>query len=206
MKDENIEYYNENSEKYIEQTINIDMGHLYSQFLSYIPQNGLILDIGAGSGRDSRYFKEKGYDVYAHDASISMVQYASVALGDRIKVCKFSEFNSIWLFGKHILFDGMWACSCLLHVPYDEMRMIIINYSKYLKKSSVFLISFKYGDCVVLENGRTYYNMNENMIEDLICSCNVFDTIWIKIYDSFVSDSVKWTVALLKYNSDSEDV
>ena len=48
-----LAYYNEHAEDFINQTQSVDMGLLYETFLSYIPQNGSILDAGCGSGGPS---------------------------------------------------------------------------------------------------------------------------------------------------------
>ena len=58
-----ISYYNYNAEKYSEQTFNLDMTSLYNEFERFVPNNGKILDLGCGSGRDTIYFASKGYNV-----------------------------------------------------------------------------------------------------------------------------------------------
>ena len=58
-----IDYYNQNAEKFIKDTINVDMGQLYGRFEKHLNHCDTILDIGCGSGRDSQYFMEKGYDL-----------------------------------------------------------------------------------------------------------------------------------------------
>ena len=64
-----IDYYNNNALNFIEGTVNVDTGPLRERFLKYIPDGGNVLDLGCGSGRDSKCFKEAGYQVSAIDAS-----------------------------------------------------------------------------------------------------------------------------------------
>ncbi len=47
------------------------------KFLQQLHSNAYILDFGCGSGRDSKYFIEKGYRVKAIDGSIEMCKLAS---------------------------------------------------------------------------------------------------------------------------------
>ena len=61
------QYYNENANKYYKSTYNLEVEELYRPFLSYIPQNGYILDAGCGSGRDSKNFLVKDYIVSSFD-------------------------------------------------------------------------------------------------------------------------------------------
>ncbi|MCB6367322.1 SAM-dependent methyltransferase, partial [Intestinibacillus massiliensis] len=67
MKDKTLEYYEQHALEFCENTINADMSNQYKMFLAYIPQGGLILDLGCGSGRDTKAFQELGYDVAAMD-------------------------------------------------------------------------------------------------------------------------------------------
>ena len=64
-----LEYYNKNADAYVQSTKNADMGVSLSKFLSYIPKGGKILDLGCGSGRDSKIFKDRGFQVVAVDGS-----------------------------------------------------------------------------------------------------------------------------------------
>ena len=67
-----LEYYNKNAKIYCEQTLEGNMQENYDKFLQHLPSNAYILDFGCGSGRDSKYFIEKGYKVKAIDGSIEM--------------------------------------------------------------------------------------------------------------------------------------
>lgn len=57
-----LEYYN-NAKVYCEQTLVINLQENYDKFLKYLSQDAYILDFSCGSGRDSKYFMEKGYKV-----------------------------------------------------------------------------------------------------------------------------------------------
>jgi 2-polyprenyl-3-methyl-5-hydroxy-6-metoxy-1,4-benzoquinol methylase len=48
-----------------------------NRFLSFIKDKGTIIDIGAGSGRDMKYFKDKGFKVEGIDASNDLCRLAS---------------------------------------------------------------------------------------------------------------------------------
>ena len=71
-----LDYYNKNAKTYFEQTINGNLDENYERFLSKIPSKSYILDFGCGSGRDSKYFLQKGYKVKAIDGSIEMCKLA----------------------------------------------------------------------------------------------------------------------------------
>ncbi|MDN5332320.1 MAG: hypothetical protein PWP45_1545 [Tepidanaerobacteraceae bacterium] len=43
------------------------MNEIYEFFLKWLPKGTKILDLGCGSGRDTKYFLENGYEVIAVD-------------------------------------------------------------------------------------------------------------------------------------------
>jgi SAM-dependent methyltransferase len=56
-----VGYYSRNAERYIADTVEVDLSSLRERFLAEIPAGGFILDAGCGSGRDSHAFQEHGY-------------------------------------------------------------------------------------------------------------------------------------------------
>ena len=64
-----IDYYNENAKRFIDGTVSVDFSQIQNVFLELLPNNACILDFGCGSGRDTKYFLERGYQVDAMDGS-----------------------------------------------------------------------------------------------------------------------------------------
>ena len=67
--DKTLEYYNQAAQDYTADTINADVSKLYPFFLTHLPLNAYIMDLGCGPGRDSKYFLEKGYRILSVDGS-----------------------------------------------------------------------------------------------------------------------------------------
>ena len=53
----------------------VEFHSVQDKFLSYLSAGSYILDFGCGSGRDSKYFLEKGYRVDAVDGSEEGYKY-----------------------------------------------------------------------------------------------------------------------------------
>ena len=62
-----MNYYNKHAKEYINNTKDVDMKEYYEIFEGYLKPNAKILDVGFGSGRDSLYFKNNGYEVISID-------------------------------------------------------------------------------------------------------------------------------------------
>ena len=163
MKNNTLNFYNNNSKSYIETTLSVDMSHLYKDFLKYIPKGGHILDLGCGSGRDSLEFIKKGYNVTAVDGSKELAVAASKIIGQQV-IC--SKFEDIKL---NKTFHGIWACASLLHVNKNHIVDVIKNVSLNLKPNGVFYMSFKYGENEYIDEKGRYFNCyTEKTFNELI--------------------------------------
>lgn len=167
-----VDYYNSNAERYLIDTENADMSRLYVMFEKYLKPGDTILDIGCGSGRDSKYFAEKNYNVYAHDGSEAMVAHAKKQLGDKVAHCYFEDFDPVKLFQHAIFFDGLWACSTLLHVKEEDLVGVINHYTDYLKDGGVFFMSFKKREENHEKDGRIFTNFTRPKLEQMLAKCN----------------------------------
>ena len=62
MIKDSVDYYETHAEEFVAFTVNADAGKLYAEFEIYLKPDSRILDLGCGSGRNSKYFVGKGYD------------------------------------------------------------------------------------------------------------------------------------------------
>lgn len=169
-----MNYYDENAQEFFDGTVNADMSSHHEKFLELIPKNGKILDAGCGSGRDTKNFKELGYDVTAIDGSPEMCKLASEFSGINVKHMQFQEIS----FQNE--FDGIWASASLLHVPSDELDSVLRNLKNSLKTHGILYASFKYGDFEGERNGRYFNDLTEDTAIELFekNDFNVIET-WI---------------------------
>ncbi|BDU37044.1 SAM-dependent methyltransferase [Vibrio nigripulchritudo] len=157
-----MSYYNQNAQEFFDDTINVDMSTLYSEFTPLLPANGLILDAGCGSGRDTKSFLENGFSVHSIDASKELAVLAEHLTKQPVEVTTFQEF------GSQKQFDGVWACASLLHVPMKELPLAFKKLAAPLRLQGVFYCSFKYGREEVIRNGREFTNLDEKLLAQVI--------------------------------------
>lgn len=154
--DPTIDYYNLNAKNFIENTQDVDMHLAQDKFLHLLNEGSAILDFGCGSGRDARYFLDKGYQVTATDGSVELCRLASDFTGIEVKKMLFEELNEI------DTYDGIWACSSILHLPKNELLSVIRKMCDALKSAGVIYTSFKYGDFEGERNGRYFTDFMED--------------------------------------------
>ena len=85
MSDSTINYYDENATAFIDSTMHADMSTQYASFLRHIEPSAYILDLGCGSGRDSKFFLDHGFGVEAVDGSSELCIIASEFLGKPVR-------------------------------------------------------------------------------------------------------------------------
>lgn len=71
QEDKTIHYYNSNAKEFVLGTVAIDFEYTQKKFTDRLSKNAVILDFGCGSGRDTKYFIEKGYQVEAIDVPLN---------------------------------------------------------------------------------------------------------------------------------------
>ncbi|MEG1296828.1 MAG: class I SAM-dependent methyltransferase [Niameybacter sp.] len=157
-----LNYYNTNAQDFIAGTLNVDMSELRNTFTKHLPQEAHILDAGCGSGRDSLAFKEAGYMVTAIDGSEAMCQQTEALIGQPVRHMVFQEVEDVQLY------DGIWACATLLHVPDDEMVDVFTRLARALKDGGILYASFKYGDFEGERNGRYFTDYTEARFAKLL--------------------------------------
>lgn len=170
-------FYNENATSFFNDTVNADLTPIYQQFLPLVKSGSHILDAGCGSGRDTLFFIKQGYQVTAFDACEALTIKASEYTGINVTLSTFENFKSK---SPQHLFDAIWACASMLHVPSSEISNSFNNLSNQLKLKGVFYCSFKYGDNDITRNGRYFTNANESRLNELIKNTGlVIDRTWI---------------------------
>lgn len=162
--DQTIDYYNQNAEKYREDTINVDMHSCQDKFLQLLPEKAHILDFGCGSGRDTRYFLDHGYLVTAVDGSSELCRLATEYAKIPVRQMLFQELDD------KDLYDGIWACSSILHLPKEELLPVFHKMSTALKNMGVIYTSFKYSNFEGERNGRHFTDFTEKAFQDFLAA------------------------------------
>ena len=157
-----IEYYNENAKQFIETTANVEFHHMQNRFLDKLPKGAYILDFGCGSGRDTKCFIEQGYCVDAIDGSEELCRLASELTGVDVKHMYFQELSEIEKY------DGIWACSSILHLHLDDLEDVMKKMTIAVKSSGIIYTSFKYGTFSGERNGRYFTDMTEDTFDKLL--------------------------------------
>ncbi len=150
-----IAYYDQNAEAFIAGTVAVDFRKTQEKFLAFLPEKARILDFGCGSGRDAAYFHRKGYQVEAVDGSAKMCEFASRYAKVPVRQMLFQDLT------EKDRYDGIWACSSILHLPLQELKEVMERMLQALRENGVIYTSFKYGEFEGVRRGRYFTDFTE---------------------------------------------
>ena len=149
--DATLRFYADNAATYAQHRTG-PSGAVLDTFLAALPTGARILELGCGNGMDARYMLAEGFDVDATDGTPELVAEARKLVGDRARVLRFEELDSV------AEYDGVWACASLLHVPAATLPDILARVHRALRPGGIFVASFKAGSGEGRDGMGRYYN------------------------------------------------
>ena len=172
-----LEYYENNAKNYKNEWTDDFLKNynftVPSIFLEFLPKRASILDLGCGTGRDSKYFLDHGYKVTAVDGSFEFCNMASKLLNIKVRELNFLDMDY------HNEFDGVFACASLLHLKDNDLLQVLKLIHTSLKDNGILYCSFKKGTGTRVDEKKRFYNdMEEEKFKLLLNKLNViFDLL-----------------------------
>ena len=180
MDDNTLNYYNTNAQSFISSTLAVDFSQTQDKFLNLLPPTASILDFGCGSGRDTKYFLDAGMQVDATDGSEELCKLASEYTGIPVRQMLFEELDA------KAQYDGIWACSSILHLPKDVLKDVLKKMIVALKENGIIYTSFKYGTFEGERNGRFFTDFTEETFRKFVA-----DVDGIRIEEMWITGDVR---------------
>ena len=111
-------------------------------FLEQLLNDGktTLLDIGAGTGRDSKFFMDNNLDVLAIDLSDEMITLCQEKGIESQQL----DFYNIHKIGKN--FDAIWSMNSLLHVEKSNLSTVLEEISNTLNHLGLFFMGVYGGE------------------------------------------------------------
>jgi mutator protein MutT len=175
ITEKNLLFYRMNADNYIKKTIHLNAREIRERFISLLPEDAHILDLGCGSGRDSHIFLDRGFNVTPTDASTEMAAITSIFLDRDVLLQRAQELN------EKEKYDGIWASASLLHIPKAEIEDTFRAIGVALKAQGIWYMSFKKGDGERWDNhGRFFNDYSMRTITGLLNKIE-----WVEILDIY---------------------
>ena len=115
-----------------------------AEFASLVRNNGgnRVLDLGCGSGVQTKLLFKKGLDVVGLDLSPKMINEAK----KRVPEAKFVVGDMTKMEFTDEAFDGVYARASLLHIPKKLIPKVLKSIHKILTSDGIFYLALKEGE------------------------------------------------------------
>lgn len=126
----------------------------FNQFMQKYNKTN-ILDLGCGRGNESKFFQDKGYDVTAIDLSEEAVK---ICISRGLKAFQMDFYS---LSFPDSSFDAVFAQSSIVHVPKNNLHVVLNEVYRCLKRDGIFFLGLYKGffEGELSRNKNRYFSM-----------------------------------------------
>lgn len=191
-----IDTYNKTANEYVKKVKGFVPINELEKFVEYVKSantfnnNGLVLDIGCGSGVAARNLEERGLSITGIDLSTKLIDASRIESPNSF----FYEMDMRKLTFRSEYFDGIWQMASLLHLEKKDVPLSLNQSNSILKENGIIYASVKMGKGEGLEKDSryndelkyyAYYEPEE--IQELLENANfeVLENYHIKYNDSY---------------------
>lgn len=100
------------------------------EFMAFLPERARVLDLGCGTGHESRRLATNGAKVYGVDYSDECIRIAR----ERCPECQFAVMDFRHLNPDLGVFDGVFACASLIHIAPEELGNVVQGIAPFIKE------------------------------------------------------------------------
>ncbi len=145
-------YYRENAVAYAETTAGLLPEVALRHFTVALPPPARLLDAGCGCGRDTHWFRQRGYDVDAFDACPELAAEAMLRFDVPARVASMLDLEGVGFV------DGVWASASLVHMPPSTAAEALRRLARALTPGGVLYASVKEGSGPGIDTmGRSFH-------------------------------------------------
>jgi len=200
MKDP-VAWYDEHARTVASRYESVKPDSLYSWLTDLLPEPpSLVLDVGAGSGRDAAWLAAKGYEVFAVEPSKAMRRVAKMLhptasvrwVQDSLPKLDYTVRSGLSF--DVILLSGVW-----MHVPPGQRPRAFRKLVNLLRPGGVLAISLRIGP---EEPERGMYGVDNSEIESLAKKHGTIVHRAVEREDLLGRDGVRWKNYVLRFPDD----
>ncbi|MEL0608341.1 class I SAM-dependent methyltransferase [Vibrio echinoideorum] len=193
----NTSYYNENAVQLAKQYDSLEFENVHRAWRMYWPCGATrVLDVGAGSGRDSRWFVEQGCSVVAVEPARELRQLGGFNSSTQVQwlddaLPALSKARELCSHYDLILLSAVW-----MHLNSAVRKESISVLSELLSENGKLVITLRHGG---FNDGRSAYRVSVEQLERLseavgLTVCHVAEDT-----DSLKRKEISWQTVVLEH-------
>ncbi len=204
MTNKTLKFYQKNNKTLVAQYNSVCSKSVHQDWLEFLPKKGeLIADIGAGSGRDTIWLSEQGYQVLAVEPVLEFFeQFKEIKKSNdhkkniNWKIDSLPELNQLKKYKGQIsliLLSAVW-----MHLTEEERIKSFHTFSKLNTQNGLLVITLRHGNS---PDERLMYPVSINEITIIANECHYQVKAIKKSDDQLNRTEVFWeTIVLEKLN------
>ena len=191
-----IDYYSQNADQYIKQYESVDPEKIHRNWSHFIPNTkSLILDIGAGSGRDAAWVANMGHEVFAVEPADKLREKGQALhslqnihwISDRLPLLK--KVNNLPLKFDLILLSAVW-----MHIAPKKRERAFRKLANLLKPGGKLVITLRDGP---IKDKRVMYPVNSEELHSFANRFALQVLLETKTEDQLNRPDILWTTIVL---------
>jgi SAM-dependent methyltransferase len=135
-----LDYYEASHQKYNEQTVSIDPASFLSPLVDYLSAGDTVLDVGCGSGRDMKWFRDRGFCPTGFERSAGLAALAREHSGCPVIEGDFETYDF-----SGMAVDAVVLVGALVHVPHEDFQQVFSRILVALKPEGHVILTMKEG-------------------------------------------------------------
>lgn len=198
---ETIQVYSDRAKEFADRYESLSFESVYSDSLDLLPVSpALVLDVGAGSGRDAAWFADRGSEVVAIEPAVGLLEEAKQLHPDeRIRwlVDKLPALEKTLRLG--LSFDLILLNAVWMHIAPDDRMRAFRKLVSLLKPGGKLIISLRHG---TFDDSRVAYPVSIQELERLARQQGVALVRSQKSVDRLGREYVQWETVCLQLPDD----
>lgn len=196
-----IELYDRRAEYFAARYDAIPFEAAHAAVLDWLPARpGLVLDVGAGSGRDARWFAARGHEVFAVEPAENFRRLGRAAaadarihwIDDRLpELAHIGRSSAAW--------DLIWLSAVWMHVPTGQRPRAFRKLASRLRPGGRMIVSLRHGE---FDDGRRSFAVSAEEILRLARDDGLVCRHIAESRDVQQRDAIRWTSMVLELPDD----
>jgi SAM-dependent methyltransferase len=151
-----LDIYHQGAALFARQYDALSFERVHQSWQSYWPQSGLVLDIGAGSGRDALWLAEQGCQVIAIEPAADLLQIGQAKTTAAANTAKHSALGVQWLndslpdlkacYQLNLQFNTILLSAVWMHIALSDRERAFRKIANLLAPGGRLVLSLRFGD------------------------------------------------------------
>lgn len=196
----NVDIYHRQAKLFAAQYDALSFEQVHACWQSFWPKEQLVLDIGAGSGRDAQWLSRQGCQVIAVEPANDLLQLGKLKTAEQVKWLQDSLPELKAVYQLNLQFQTILLSAVWMHILPSDRERAFRKITNLLAPGGRFVLSLRYGS---FSDNRVAYPVGIDEVSDLAKKFGlVVRYVSARTADSGGRNDVEWQTLVLELPDD----